>query len=72
MMNFWIDSKSIEDDFIQFESRSISGPTLYDIDLKKMKWLWYGLPLILNIGDIGLVWGTFDHLDETNSGNMQI
>ena len=35
MINFWIDSKSIEDDFIQFESRSISGPTLYDIDFKK-------------------------------------
>ena len=44
MMNFQIDSKSIEDDFIQFKSRSKSDPTLSDIDIKnKMAWVWTAL-----------------------------
>ena len=34
MMNFWIDSKSIEDDVIQIQSRYMSDPTLCDIDFK--------------------------------------
>ena len=34
MMNFWIDSKSIEDDVIQIQSRSMSDPTSSDIDFK--------------------------------------
>ena len=34
MMNFLIDLKSIEDDGIQIQSRSISDPTLSDIDFK--------------------------------------
>ena len=41
MMNFWIDSKSIKIDFIQFKSRSISDPTLSDIDFKnEIAWIW--------------------------------
>ena len=43
MMNFQIDCKSIEDDAIQIQSRSMSDPTLSDIDLKKI-WLWSELP----------------------------
>ena len=39
-MNFQIDSKSIEDDDIQIQSRSMSDPILYDIDFKnKMAWV---------------------------------
>ena len=34
MMNFYIDSKSIKDDVIQIQSRSIPDPTLSDIDFK--------------------------------------
>ena len=34
MMNFWIDSKSIEYDVIQIQSRSMSDPTSSDIDFK--------------------------------------
>ena len=38
MMNF---SKSIEDDFIQFKSRSLTDPTRSDIDfINKMAWIW--------------------------------
>jgi hypothetical protein len=33
MMNFKIDSKSIEDDVIQFSSRAMSDPPLSDIDM---------------------------------------
>ena len=44
MMNFEIDLKSIEDDAIQIQSRSMSDPTLSDIALK-MKWLGAELPL---------------------------
>ena len=38
MMNFWINSKSIEDNVIQIQNRSVSDPTLSDIDYKKMAW----------------------------------
>ena len=34
MKNFWIDLKTIEDDVIQIQSRSMSDPTLSDIDFK--------------------------------------
>ena len=41
MMNFLVDSKSIEDYVIQIQSRSMSDPTLSDIDFKnKMAWVW--------------------------------
>ena len=41
MMNFYIDSKSIEDGVIQIKSRSMSDPTLSDIDFKnQMTWSW--------------------------------
>ena len=33
-MNFQIDSKSIADDVIQIQSRSMSDPPLSDIDFK--------------------------------------
>ena len=33
-MNFYIDSKSIEDDVIQIQSRSMFDPTFSDIDYK--------------------------------------
>ena len=40
-MNFYIDSKSIADVVIQIQSRSMSDPTLSDIDFKnKMAWVW--------------------------------
>ena len=39
-LNFWIDSKSIEDEDIQIQSRSMSDPPLTDIDFKyKMAWV---------------------------------
>ena len=45
MMNFFIDSKSIEDDIIQ--SRSMSDPPLSEIDFKnKIAWVWTTLKLI--------------------------
>ena len=47
-MNFLIDSKSIEDDVIQIQSRSMLDPTLSDIEFNnKMAWVWSldsGLP----------------------------
>ena len=40
-LNFKIDSKSIGDEDIQVQSRSMSDPTLSDIDFKdKMAWVW--------------------------------
>ena len=40
-MEEWIDPKSIEDDVIQFKSRSMSDPNLSDIDFEnKMAWVW--------------------------------
>ena len=46
MMNFSIDSISIEDDVIQIQSRSMSDPTLSDIDFKiKMGWAWTALKI---------------------------
>ena len=47
-LNFLIDSKSIEEDVSQIQSRSMSDPTFPS----KMVWLWFGLPLIDS--DIGL------------------
>ena len=39
-----IDSKSIEYDVIEIQSRSISDPTFSDIDFKnKMAWVWFTL-----------------------------
>ena len=36
-----MDSKSIEDDVIQIQARSMSDPPLSDIDFKnKMTWVW--------------------------------
>ena len=38
-LNFLIVSKSIEDDVIEIQSRSMSDPTLFDIDSEnKMAW----------------------------------
>ena len=34
MVNFWIDSKSIDDDLIEIQSRSMSDPSLSDNDFK--------------------------------------
>ena len=46
MMNFLIDSKSIKDDVIQIQSRSMSDPRHSDIDFKyKMAWVWTTLKL---------------------------
>ena len=36
MVKFSVDSKSIEDDVIQIQSRSMPDPTLSDIDFKNM------------------------------------
>ena len=39
-MNFWIDSKSFEDDLIYIQSRYMSDPSFSDIDLKnKVTWV---------------------------------
>ena len=39
-LNFLIDSKSIEDDIIEIQSRSMSDPTFSDIDFKtEMAWV---------------------------------
>ena len=46
-MNFLIDSKSIEDDIIQIQSRTMSVPTFSDIVLKLL-WLEYELTLTIN------------------------
>ena len=41
MMSFLIDYKSIEDDVIHIQSRSMSDPIFSDIDFKiKMAWIW--------------------------------
>ena len=41
MMNFLIDYKSIEDDIIHIQSRSMSDPTFSDIDFKnELAWVW--------------------------------
>ena len=42
MMNFYFDYKSIDDDIIQIQGRSVSDLTLSDIDVK---WLGFELPL---------------------------
>ena len=39
MMNFKIDSKSIQDDLNQIQSRSMYNPPLSDIDFKNKKGL---------------------------------
>ena len=47
MTNFYIDPKSIEDDVIHIQSRSMSDPCLSDIDFKnKMAWVWTTLNLV--------------------------
>ena len=44
MMNFLIDSKSIEDNVIEIQSRAMSDPIFPDFDLKnKMAWVWTAL-----------------------------
>ena len=49
-MNCWIDSKSIEDDFIQFKSRSMSDPPLTDSDSEiKIDWVWTTLKYSLDL-----------------------
>jgi len=41
MMSFLIDEKSIEDEVIHIQRRSMSDPTFSDIDFKiKMAWIW--------------------------------
>ena len=46
-LNFKIDSKSIEDDVIQIQSRSMSDPTFSDIEFKiKMAWIWTTLKFL--------------------------
>jgi len=41
VMNFWIDSKSIEDNVIRIQSRFMSDPTFSDIDFRnKMALVW--------------------------------
>ena len=40
MIKFWMDSKSIEDEVIQIQSRSMSDPPLSDIDFEnRMAWV---------------------------------
>ena len=46
MMNSQIDSKPIEDDAIQIQSRSMSDPTLSDIDFKN-KTVWTTLKILM-------------------------
>ena len=49
MMNFKMDSKLIEDVFIQIQSRSMSDPPFPDIDFKnKMIWVRTTLKLFLD------------------------
>ena len=49
MMNFLIDSKSIGDDVIQIQSRSMSDPTFSDTDFKnKMAWIWTTLKIFFD------------------------
>ena len=56
MMSFLIDYKSIEDDVIQIQSRSMSDPTFSDIDFKiKMAWIWTTLKFYDIIYMINLV-----------------
>ena len=56
MMSFLIDCKSIEDDCIQIQSRSMSDPTFSDIDFKiKMAWIWTTLKFYDIIYMINLV-----------------
>ena len=46
MMNFLIDSKSIEDNFIQMQSRFMSDPLLSDFDFKnKIAGVWTALEI---------------------------
>ena len=46
MMNFLIDYKSIEDDVVHIQTRSMLDPNLSDIDFKnKMAWVWTTLNL---------------------------
>ena len=41
MMNFETNSKSVEDNVIQVQGRSMSDPPFFDIDFKnKMAWVW--------------------------------
>ena len=60
MTNFLIDYKSIEDDIILIDSRSMSDPNLSDIDFEnKMTWVWSpdsGLPLTIRISKTRLKW----------------
>ena len=53
-MNIKIVSKLIEDGIIQIHSRSMSDPTISDIDFKnKMAWVW----TTLKISNQDLGWG---------------
>ena len=50
MMNFLVDSKSIEDDVIQIQSRSTSDPSVSDNIFKsKMTWVWISLKILSQI-----------------------
>ena len=47
MMNFEIDSRSIKDDLIQIQSRSLSDPPLFEIYFKnKIAWVWTNLNIL--------------------------
>ena len=47
MMNFWIDSNSIEDNVIRIQSRFMSDPTFSDIDFRnKMALAWTTLQIL--------------------------
>ena len=54
MMNFSIESKLIEDNVIQIQSRSMSDPLLSDIDFKnKTAWVWTTLNIsIITVGTL--------------------
>ena len=63
MMNFLIDSISIEDDVIQIQFRSMSDPTL----ISKIKWLGSELPLSLTLN---FFWKVFIFLISKSHENM--
>ena len=65
-MSFWIDSKSIEDYVIQIQSRSMSDPTLSDIDFKnKMAWVWTTLKNFFS--DVSNIESKWRRTEEENS-----
>ena len=64
-MNFKIDSQSIEDDVIRIQSRSMSDPTLSDIDFKNKMALAYTTVKQIGIIRMYMVVGVFTHFSSS-------